>query len=109
MLPDEKILNKGLDLAMEWGENRLQPIQEHLKKLLKIFQQKQLDEYNRICRSVMDEGQKMVYEMAEKTGCNGVRIDEWKVKMLQSYPWINDDNISHLYSQGMYYAWKDGM
>ena len=54
-----EVFNVGLNLAMEWGEDWLQPIQRRLPIMTARFQ------------------------------------------------WVNTDNLSRLFSQGMYYAWKD--
>jgi len=36
------------------------------------------------------------------------RVVLWKNVVLAKYPWISDDNMKRTFSQGMYYAWKDG-
>jgi D-3-phosphoglycerate dehydrogenase len=36
-------------------------------------------------------------------------FNRWKSQILNKYPWINQSNLGHLFSQSMYYAWKDGI
>ncbi len=53
---DEQILNVGLDLALEWGMNWLQPIQERLAARFPPLTPAQLDSYDQLCREVMNWG-----------------------------------------------------
>jgi hypothetical protein len=104
--PEEEILNFGLELAMEWGESWLKPVQERLSKAYPRLNVEELDKYNSFCQTAMNFGHKTVYEMAEKNGSETNR-DEFKVILLQQFSWVSQKNTSHLFSQGMYYAWKD--
>jgi len=102
---DIEIRNVGLDLAMEWGENWLRPIQDRLSAKYPDLDQGDLDRYDRLCRAAMKEGHDLVWDMAQ-VGIDRVNDDEWKRQLKASYPWIDDANLSRLFSQGMYYAWK---
>lgn len=102
---DIEIRNVGLDLAMEWGENWLCPIQDRLSSKYPDLDKEALDRYDRLCRAVMNEGHGLVWDMAE-AGLDRVSNDEWKRQIKASFPWIDDSNLSRLFSQGMYYAWK---
>jgi hypothetical protein len=98
-----KILNVGLSLAMEFGKHWLEPIQSRLAKSFPDLSPSELDEYNSICKSVMEFSNNLVYSMVEREGENQ---KDWKAAILRSYPWINKENLSHLFSQGVYYARK---
>jgi hypothetical protein len=102
----EALLNEGLDLAMEWGKNWLKPIQERLAVRHPELSQDELNEINAICQSTMKFGHDYVYNLALKTGKDTKKSD-LELAMQSRYPWVNAKNISHLFSQGMYYAWKD--
>ena len=102
----EALLNEGLDLAMEWGKNWLKPIQERLAVHHPELSQDELNEINAICQSTMKFGHDYVYNLALKTGKDTKKSD-LELAMQSRYPWVNAKNISHLFSQGMYYAWKD--
>lgn len=106
MNPRDALLNEGLDLAMEWGKDWLKPIQTRLAKRHPELTQKELDELNVTCQAAMRFGHGVVYDLALASGKNTKRED-FEPVIKARYPWINHKNISHLFSQGMYYAWKD--
>jgi len=86
-------------------KNWLQPIQSRLALHFPYLSSSELDEYNFICKSAMDFSNKLVQSMVEIKG-NKLSQKEWEEKVLLSYPWINEENLERLFSQGMYYAWK---
>jgi len=108
-LINEQILNNGLTLALEWGENWLKPIGPRLKEKYPNLSEEQLDLYNKICQQAMRSAQDLVYTMAESVGRHNLKYEEWESIIKTAYPWISQENRSHLFSQGMYYAWKDGV
>lgn len=103
-----EVLNAGLNLAMEWGEQWLQPIQQRLAKRYTGLSVEELDRYNAECQAAMKFGHDLVYLMAERLGAD-VNMDAWRGQVLERYSWINESNLSRLFSQGMYYAYKDGV
>ena len=105
---NETILNQGLSLAMEWGEHWLKPIQERLAVLHPELSKEELDGYNEVCRQAMFEGFEILYTLANPNqGENSSDVSTDRMGwMMEKYPWINKDNLSRLYSQGMYYAMK---
>jgi hypothetical protein len=102
-----EILNDGLDLAMDWGEDWIQPIQERLAILYPDLTGAELDEYDAVCRGAMDFGNAQMIALAKKLGKDPT-LQEFRAAVVSQYPWVSDDNIPRLYSQGMYYAWHDG-
>ncbi len=104
--PDNEILNFGLELAMEWGENWLKPIQERLHAKYPGLSSEERDRLDVICREAMKFAYETVYRMAEASGKATSRTDFASV-LGQRYPWIDRKNAEHLFSKGMYYAWKD--
>ncbi|MHB9024773.1 MAG: hypothetical protein ACYC7E_11470 [Armatimonadota bacterium] len=103
--PREAILNTGLDLAMEWGEYWLKPIQQRLQKLYPELTPEELDEYNAICRTAMNYGHDTVESMFRELGEATSQV-EWEKVFLARYPWANAPNLRRLYNQGRYYALK---
>jgi hypothetical protein len=105
---EEALLNYALDLAQEWGDHWLQPIQDRLSKTYPDLTQKELNTYNTVAKKAMHYGYDLVYSMARQHGKN-VDETQWKKEYLSRYPWVNDKNLKHLFSIGNYYAWKDGV
>jgi len=102
---EDAILNYALELAQEWGEDWLMPIQERLGKAYPSFTRQELDRYNTIAQEAMFFGHNLVYK-AKEDG-NDITKSEWQTVFLSRYPWVDKRNLSHLYSTGSYYTWKD--
>jgi hypothetical protein len=106
---DPEILNVGLDLAMEWGPNWLAAIQPRLAERHPALSAEELDAYEAACRTAMNWGHAQVPEHWHAAGGdqdNAFRRFEGAVR--ERYHWISEKNLAHLFSQGSYYAWKNG-
>lgn len=120
----EIVLNQGLALAMEWGENWLQPIQERLAKTAPALSMSDLDQVNEICQQAMRRGHELAANPCTFFGIEPPIFERDRLKakaseekfrqlredfrrtMREEYPWINDDNLGKLFSQGVYYGMK---
>lgn len=106
---DPGILNQGMELAMEFGENWLLPIQERLARQHGELSPADLDEYERICRRVLKDGVEQVRVQLRAAGREEKEAARrFEEVMSARYPWMTKKALSHLFSQGCYYAWKDG-
>jgi hypothetical protein len=106
---DERTLNVGLDMAMEFGPNWLKPIQERLGKKFPELNPLELDEYDRICREAMNFGHAQVVPCErESKGDRHAAFERFQTNVLARYAWVSRKNLDHLFSQGWYYAMKDG-
>jgi hypothetical protein len=106
---DPAILNLGLGLSMAFGPDWLKPIQSRLAALHPELSPAELDAYESACRAAMDLGHAQVpahWNAAAGDQAAAFRLFERAV--LERHPWISEKNLSHLFSQGCYYAWKDG-
>lgn len=105
---EEALMNYALELAQEWGDDWLKPIQDRLKKAFPNLKHDELDKYNSISQEAMKFGHDLVYSMAEQQGKN-IDKTQWEEEFLSRYPWVDKKNLKHLFSTGSYYAWKDGV
>jgi hypothetical protein len=112
---EASIMNTGLDFAMAFGENWLSPIQIRLAAKYPMLTTEQLDGYNSACQTAMDDGHQFIMGTLSEV-CRRqqmipgtVLAEQLRSYMRPKYPWINQSNLSHLYSQGRYYAWKEGL
>lgn len=103
----DKILNDGLEVALEWGPNLAKPYGSRLAERQPQLSQPQLAEVEKTCKGAMDFGHNLIYEMAGKSGLT--KFEDFEPTMKARYPWINAKNLSQIRNQGMYYAWKDGI
>ena len=103
----EALLNEGLELAMDWGENWLAPVQERLHRKHPKLQRTELDEVNAACQQAMKLGHDTAYGLVRRKGKDATQ-DEFTQAVLASYPWVTAANAARLFNQSMYYAWKTG-
>lgn len=101
------LLNEGLGLAMDWGENWLAPIQERLLQRHPRLQRSELDELNATCQQAMSFGHHTVHAMVRDQGAN-VGHDVFAPLLLAMHPWVSAENSARLFSQSLYYASKAG-
>lgn len=112
---DPDIFNVALKMATEFGPNLMQPIQERLLKEYPQLCPKHLAYYNEITTKARDEGHRFVYKQMEQLAAKSETISKsWSkalfdVHMQAKFPLIDNENLSHLYSQGCYYCRKDGI
>jgi len=57
----------------------------------------------------MSYGHTELYGLAEEHGYANVEYATFQRIMLSRYSWITSQNLSRLFSQGMYYALKEGL
>ncbi len=56
----------------------------------------------------MNYGNARVTDHLVPRGDKAVAFAAFTKDLRESYPWISDANLSRLFSQSCYYAWKDG-
>ena len=106
---DAQIFNAGLDMAMEFGKNWLQPIQERLHVRFPQLSEADLDECNEQCQATMKFGHLELRECWRAANSQkNAAFELFRNRVLELYPWVSAANLAHLFSQGCYYAWKDG-
>jgi hypothetical protein len=105
---EEVLLNYTLDLAQEWGKQWFKPIQPRLHQTYPSLSVTELDRLNSVAQAAMKFGHNLVYLMAEEQGRN-VSESTRRETYVARYPWVDEKNLRHLFSTGMYYAWKDGV
>ncbi|HEU5292406.1 MAG TPA: hypothetical protein VFU05_17285 [Cyclobacteriaceae bacterium] len=114
-MKEHEILNTGLAFALEFGTNWLQPIQSRLSEKYPDLKTKELNNYDKICRAAMKAGHEYVYKMLETAARERekpdqqILADELQSFLHQKYPWVDENNIKSIFSQGCYYAYKDGL
>lgn len=101
------LLNEGLDLSMDWGENWLAPIQSRLHKNWPHLKPAELEELNAACQRAMKFGHDTLYELRTSQG-KEVDVEDFTSLLLAAFPWVNAANATRLFNQSTYYAWKAG-
>lgn len=103
MTISDDILNAIYKKSLEWGENWRRPIDTIIKEVagnISSEEQISISEYVDEVRSDIEDYIYHEYSTSDDTYGN---MYEWIAK---KYPWINEENIKHAISQGIYYAIK---
>ena len=100
---DEEIFNDAVAMALEWGENFGKPIQARLMQKHPQLTNEQADDYDRVAREVKS----FAFNEFERLYLKQISAPQAFATIRQRYPLLNDENLSHLHSQGQYYAWHD--
>ena len=103
----DALLNEGLALAMDWGDNWLSPIQARLHKLHPSLSAAELEECNATCQSAMHLAYEAVHASI-RDGSSAVSLEALASIVRARHPWVDDENLARLLRQGIYYAAKVG-
>ena len=99
-----EILNFALDLSLEWGENWLQPINGRVLATHPQLTRDDAETLNAWCVEVR------TFAFAEVYPWYAREVENKAARALEGtrrkYPHIDAENLSRLYNQGMYYAWR---
>jgi hypothetical protein len=98
-----ELLNKALNISLEWGENWLAPIQQRLKEKETRLTDTQLNEIDELCRQQVT---RFAWKQFEAEADGEQTVSEAKATIMNAFPWISPDNLAQLSSQGQYYARK---
>lgn len=106
--PDE-INNIALNLALEFGENLNKPVVPRLLKIYGFIEEQKANEIEKTCIEIKAKAFDFIYnrytELSGQENFNKLKSDFFMFFKL-NYQWINDDNLTHLFSQNCYLASK---
>jgi hypothetical protein len=103
-----QILNDGLELHLEFGENWLADIDDRLSKKYPHVSKSDLKNTDKLCRKVAKFANDFVLKNPVMKDGKATFIDQvyFKTQLLKEYDWIHEANLNRLYSQSCYYARK---
>jgi hypothetical protein len=99
MKPDD--LNLLYHASLEFGENWRRSLHEWAAELFSDMEAEELVDISSYIETARDEIERYVAAQYDLQTAKGT-ILQW---ICQKYPWMDQDNAAHGYSQGMYYAW----
>jgi hypothetical protein len=106
-LPPDALRNEGLELAMDWGEQWLSPIQERLRQRHPAVAALELDAIDAECQAAMRLGHETVHAFV-RDGVEALSAERLAPVLRASHSWISDENVERLFRQSLYYATKAG-
>jgi hypothetical protein len=94
---------------MAFGEHWMSPIQPRLLAVHPQLSPKELDQFDEISRKAMKRGHDLVpLCFRDAAGVQKEAYLLFEKRLRDEYPWVSEAMASRLFSQGCYYAWKDG-
>jgi hypothetical protein len=103
----DELLNEGLALAMNWGENWLSPINGRLRERYPHLSEVELEQINSICQSAMRFASEIALTLL-RNGPEQLSLARFGPIVKGRYEWVNQENLARLVNQGVYYAAKMG-
>lgn len=97
----DDILNAAIALGLEWGEHWQAPIQARVVGIYPTLTETQADKLETLSREV----QSFAFNLYEDVYANTITRDKAESQMLAKYAFLDSENLTRLYNQGMYYAW----
>ena len=104
ILSDGKVLNIALKRSLEWGRKISIPLDSKLLKSIPYLSGTDIENLSKYIVKVRDDVLCKIYYPNWDAKNGELQIDGMKATA-EKYPWINQENLSSLDSQGMYYAW----
>lgn len=104
ILSDKKILNIALKRSLEWGKNFTKPLDMKLMNSVSDLSGTDIDKISKYVIQVRDNILWDIYYSNYNAKSESFLVDCKKITK-ETYPWINETNLSSLDSQGRYYAW----
>lgn len=96
-----EIQNKAINLGLEWGANLMAPIPPRLRQQFPHLTNAEADELETLSRDVQKFAFALYEELYFERMARAAVENQIKVK----FPFLDDQNMTRLYNQGMYYAW----
>jgi len=102
---DERHLNIIYGASLEFGKNWMRPIIELAQERIPDLAEPELTTICSYVEAVRNDINELVLENYDELVNDKVSQDKIKDIIRQRYAWMNEDNVSRGFSQGMYYAW----
>ncbi len=103
----EALLNEGLALAMDWGDDWLSPINARLHERHRYLGADELAALNSECQGAMRCGHEIAHARLQ-TDNRPVDIETFARLVRERHSWVSQENATRLLNQSVYYAAKTG-
>ncbi len=96
-----EIRNCAINLGLEWGDNWQAPIGARIVKLFPQLTQTEADKLETLSRTV----QKFAFALYEEVYFGRTPREDADAQIKAKFAFLDEENMSRLHNQGMYYAW----
>jgi hypothetical protein len=106
---DPDICNTALKISLQWGPERSTPFKTRLAEARPGISDRDIEALEKQSHEVESAAWGSVVEHMKAHGMKDAPAREaWARPLLAKWPWLDDDNLAMLWTQGCYYAWHDG-
>lgn len=95
-----EILNAALRLSLDPAHSARKWIREPLRQRMPTLTEEEAEEADVVCGGL----KRTVFKWIERVHRGLFSESETRQMIADEYPWIDAENLSHLWSQGMYFA-----
>ena len=99
---DDKLRNQALKFSLEWGPERSVPLLEKMRRIDPGIDENMVKELEKLANEI----QSFAWRQFEAAFAKQITESQAAENIRKQYPFVSSDNLSHLQTQGMYYAWK---
>lgn len=96
------ILNEAVRLSLEWGKDWQASIVARIVEIHPHLTEAQADELDALCREV----QSFCFALYEDVYFEKTTRAKAEFEIKTKYTFLDNENVTRLYNQGMYYAWR---
>ncbi len=94
-------LNTALRLRLEWGPNATRPLDQRIREAFPDLPESQIKQLVAMAKEIARFG----FDLWEQAYNKKISAHEARAQLKARYPEIGADNLSHLETQGTYFAW----
>jgi len=105
--PDDAVRNLALAVVMQWGPAMRVPESERLGGLTADLPIDRAEEFLVQANEAFSIGTGYLWDRSEDAGDKATfaPYDDMAAAVLKIAPWVDEENLSHLYKQACYYTW----
>jgi hypothetical protein len=106
---DDAVRNEALLISLEWGPRRSIPFEERLAAARPELSGEEVADLRKLTNQVESEAWGTVASFFTAHGMKDRDANAaWTRALLAKWPWLTEKSLAALWTQGCYYAWKDG-
>lgn len=100
---DTDTLNTALAMSLEWGPVRSTPLETRLAERFPNLNPREV----MALKLTSAEVESLAWREIERAYLKEITMDAAGTVIKSQFPWVDANNLSHLFTQGQYYAWHD--
>ena len=97
----DKMRNHALHFTLGWGPERSKPLLDKMRTIYPEIDETTVNALAKLCGEVTS----FAWRQYEQAFAKSISESQAAGNIKERFPFVSPDNLSHLQTQGMYYAW----